>query len=180
MEKDNGSNEGSSDYSCSPVTKNELLTAAKYRAIKFAIVLAPAIPIPLFHFICSKPLSRLLRVLHQHRVTGETKNERKFHLLPLLYPHFPTRVFKFLERDSSLLSRSLHSLRIIYYFFLSRVSLLLPLFFFYSAIVPFKIIKHDRTSYVHLTNNSNFYLRPLPLLRIVIDTFVVYNESTIE
>lgn len=43
MEKDNDSNEESSDYSCSPVTKNELLTAAKYRAIKFAILLVLAI-----------------------------------------------------------------------------------------------------------------------------------------
>lgn len=73
MEKDNDSKEESSDYSCSPVTKNELLTAAKYRAIKFAILLVPAISISLFLFICSKSLSRLL--LH-----WKTKNERKFHL----------------------------------------------------------------------------------------------------
>lgn len=59
MEKDNDSKEESCDYSCSPVTKNELLTAAKYRAIKFAILLVLAISISLFLFICSKSLSRL-------------------------------------------------------------------------------------------------------------------------
>lgn len=81
MEKDNDSKEESSDYSCSPVTKNELLTAAKYRAIKFAILLVPAISISLFLFICSKSLSRLLRVL-----PWKTKNEGKFHLS---LPPFP-------------------------------------------------------------------------------------------
>lgn len=75
MEKDNDSKEEGSDYSCSPVTKNELLTAAKYHAIKFAILFVLATSISLFLFICSKSLSRLLRVLH-----WKTKNERKFHL----------------------------------------------------------------------------------------------------
>lgn len=81
MEKDNDSKEESSDYSCSPVTKNELLTAAKYRAIKFAILFVLAISISLFLFICSKSLSRLLRVPH-----WKTKNERKFYLS---LPPFP-------------------------------------------------------------------------------------------
>ena len=81
MEKDNDSKEESSDYSCSPVTKNELLTAAKYRAIKFAIFLVLAILISLFLFICSKSLSRLLHVLQR-----KTKNEKK--IPPLSLPPF--------------------------------------------------------------------------------------------
>jgi len=104
MEKDNSSDKGSSDYSCSPVTKNELLTAAKYRAIKFAIVLAPAISIPLFRFICSKPLSRLRRVLHQHRVTGNRRMKRKFRPAASFSPPSSSPIFlresQFL-RDSS-------------------------------------------------------------------------------
>jgi len=95
MEKDNDSKEESSDYSCSPVTKNELLIMAKYRAIKFAIFLVLAISISLFLFICSKSLSRLLRVLQ-----WKTKNEKKIPLLPpsILenFQFFETSSFPFL------------------------------------------------------------------------------------
>lgn len=91
MEKDNDSKEEGSDYSCSPVTKNELLTATKYHAIKFAILFVLATSISLFLFICSKSLSRLLRVLH-----WKTKNERKFHLS--LPPHFPFQKISILLR----------------------------------------------------------------------------------
>lgn len=115
MEKDKDSEEESSDYSCSPVTKNELLTAAKYRTIKFAIVLAPAISISLFHFICSKPLSRLLRVLHQHRVTG---NQEWKKISP--HPRFTSiflsgslNFFKILDFPLSF-PRLLHSLHLIF------------------------------------------------------------------
>lgn len=118
MEKDNDSKEKSSDYSCSPVTKNELLTAAKYRAIKFAIFLVPAISISLFLFICSKSLSRLLRVLQR-----KTKNEKK--IPPLLLSIFHSRKSQFFRDFVFSISFSVHlltSLRFIYYFHVTRNS----------------------------------------------------------
>lgn len=106
MEKDNDSKEESSDYSCSPVTKNELLTVAKYHAIKFAILFVLATSISLFLFICSKSLSRLLRVLH-----WKTK---KISSLPS--SHFPFQKISILLRLHPSFRSSRTFLHFIYYF----------------------------------------------------------------
>lgn len=122
MEKDNDSKEESSDYSCSPVTKNELLTVAKYRAIKFAILLVLAISISLFLFICSKSLSRLLRVLH-----WKTK---KISPLPSSISH--SRKSQFFQDFVFSISFSVHFLHS-YILFIIFLSLVVLVFFSYGS-----------------------------------------------
>lgn len=92
--------EESSDYSCSPVTKNELLTAAKYRAIKFTIVpyssyLDPSVPFHLFGAF-KQTSSRSSSSIEPRK----TKNERKFPSLSPL-PIFRPRESQFPEGSSS-------------------------------------------------------------------------------
>lgn len=93
MEKDNDSKEESSDYSCSPITKNELLTAAKYCAIKFAILLVPAISnlsVP-FH---------LFKVLKQTPSCSPSENRRTKEKISPLSPSRPishSRKFQFFQ-----------------------------------------------------------------------------------
>lgn len=87
--------EESSDYSCSPVTKNELLTAAKYRTIKFTIVpyssyLDASVPFHLFGAF-KQTSSRSLSSIEPRK----TENERKFLLLPL--PSFVRGSLNFLR-----------------------------------------------------------------------------------
>jgi len=84
MEKNNDGKEESFDYSCSPVTKNELLTAAKYRAIKFAILLVLA----LSNLDLSVPF-HLFKVLKQTPSCSPSKNQETKENFTSPSLHFP-------------------------------------------------------------------------------------------
>lgn len=162
IEKDNDSEEESSDYSCSSVTKNELLTAAKYRAIKFrhrpcsSSYLDPSVP---FHL--SKPLSRLLvfSIGVEPRKTGENSLSRS---LSLFLPpfHFP-------------------SLRVsISWRLFARSCLFSPFFFVRHSYILFIITLHLIYYFLLVFSVFSYVLLQNLVTRIHTQSGILYNIHT--
>lgn len=152
MEEDNCSEEESFDYSCSPVTKNELLTAAKYRAVKYAIVLlAPAISIPLFHFICSKPFKQTSSCSPSAIESAGNREWKKILPFPATRLHFPLGVsislrfhsFPFLSlRAHCVFPTSHFSFFSLSYFFLCSFKIVFFMIYVYVYISPLIFTKY--------------------------------------